>query len=93
MKAELLPPDKIRRGAPPKVGNVYQNPHGRPFYKIIVGLVEGKWNGVVMIHVDAKGNVVGSSNQPLRYVQDHHDLMGHVSNMPTLKVEWNHAEV
>lgn len=90
MKVQMFPQRQIRRGETPKVGNVYQNPHGKPFYKIVVGINEKRWNGVVMVHVDAKGNVVGCSNQPHGYVKDHHDLMGHVKDFPTMKVELVH---
>ena len=92
MKAILSPQIKPRRGCEVAVGNVYQNPHGKPFYKIVVGVIDRAgnrpWNNVVMLHIDIRGDVTGSSNQPYDYVKDHHDLCGKVEAMPTLKVEW-----
>lgn len=96
MKIQLPAPLSLRRGVDPKVGNVYQNPHGRPFFKLVVGVddeqLRRKWNCVIMLHIDAKGRVVGSSNSPFNYVKEHHDLVGIVKNMPDLKVEWLRKE-
>jgi hypothetical protein len=90
MRIELPKPVDLRRGVEPEVGMVYQNPHGRPFYKLIVGMAEvRKFNRVVMIHVNAMGEVVGCSQSPVTYVRDHHDLVGRVKDMPSLKIEWN----
>jgi hypothetical protein len=92
MKAKMEPTIKPRRGVPVLVGNVYTNPHGRPYYKIVLGIVaqerDRPWNCVVMLHVSATGDIVGSSNQPIAYVRDHQDLMGKVNNLPDLKIEW-----
>lgn len=91
MKVDLPKPIDLRRGVEPAVGNVYQNPHGRPFFKLIVGIDEDsrKYNRVVMIHINAKGSIVGCSTSPVPYVQNHHDLVGRVAHMPSLKIEWN----
>jgi hypothetical protein len=94
MKVEMLPRLHPRRGGKVKVGHVYTNPHGRPFYKVVVGLVpdsyrsRGTWNNVVMLHIDSLGNVVGCSNQPELYVSEHQDHVGIVKNEFTLKIEW-----
>jgi hypothetical protein len=94
MKAIITNMTAPRRGAEPEVGNVYQNPHGRPWYKIIVGIVNdpsrirAPYNNIVMLHIDARGEIVGSSNQPTAYVRDHHDLVGKVKEMPNLKIDW-----
>ena len=66
MKVTLSPQIKPRRGCEVKLGSVYQNPHGRPFYKLVVGLVDRTarnrpWNNVILLHIDAKGNIVGST--------------------------------
>lgn len=83
------------RGGPVEVGNVYTNPHGRAFYKIVLGKNEQvtngsrrRWNNIVMIHVNVKGEVIGCAAQPETYVSEHQDLIGRIKNMPTLKVEW-----
>lgn len=90
MKAQLPNDLCPRRGVEPKLGHVYINNKGRPFYKVVVGLLpqEQKRNGVVFIHVAATGDVVGASCQPHQYVKNHHDLIGFVKDMPTLKIEW-----
>lgn len=92
MKVILPGPMALRRGGEVEVGNVYQNPHGRAFFKVVVGIVEKvrnrPWNDIVLIHVNAKGEVVGSSNAPLQYIKNHHDLVGRVNKMPELKMRW-----
>lgn len=94
MKVEMIPPIFPRRGGEVKEGNVYTNPHGRPFYKVVIGLVppdwgrSGRWNNVVMVHVTSTGQIVGASCQPKTYVSNHQDLVGVVKSMPTLKIEW-----
>lgn len=93
MKVEMIPPIKPVRGGEVKVGNVYTNPHGRSFYKIVVGIVNNverrrPWNNIVMLHVNVSGDIIGSSNQPMAYVKDHQDLIGTIEKMPTMKVEW-----
>lgn len=97
MKAILHPKQHPRRGAEVVAGNVYQNPHGRPLYKIVLGIVDRMgnrpWNNVVMLHVNAQGDVIGSSNQPYNYVKDHHDLVGRVTEMPELDIEWTNETV
>lgn len=83
------------RGGEVKVGNVYTNPHGKSFYKVVVGIVDTStvrgrrpWNNVVCLHINISGDVVGSSNQPVTYVSEHQDLIGFVKDMPSLKIEW-----
>lgn len=94
MKVEMIPRLRPRRGGEVKEGNVYTNPHGRPFYKVVVGIIpasysnRARWNNIVMVHVDSLGQVVGSSNQPEKYVSEHQDHVGVVRNMPALKIEW-----
>lgn len=94
MRVEMIPRLSPRRGGPVKVGNVYTKPHGRPFYKVVVGIIpesyrgRAKWNNIVMLHVDALGNICGASCQPTIYVSNHQDHVGTVKNLPTLKIEW-----
>ncbi len=90
MKIEMSPKLHPRRGGEVKVGNVYANPHGKNFYKIVVGIPTQaqRWNNVVCLHVDTSGNVVGASCSPKLYVSEHQDLVGFVNNMPSLKIEW-----
>lgn len=83
------------RGADVVEGNVYVHPRGRPFFKIVVGVLteqmalgRRKWNNVIMLHVDATGQVVGASQQPILYVKNHQDLVGKVRELPSLKIEW-----
>lgn len=89
----MVPQFHPRRGGEVKVGNVYTNPHGKNFYKIVVGMVVREfdrrpWNNVIMLHVNTAGEIVGSSNQPLTYISEHQDLVGIVKVMPSLKIEW-----
>jgi hypothetical protein len=94
VKVEMVPQLHPRRGGEVKVGHVYSNPHGRPFYKVVLGIVPETWgrsktfNNIVMLHVTSLGEVVGSSCQPQLYVSEHQDHVGIVKNMPTLKIEW-----
>lgn len=94
MKVSMTPKLHPRRGAEVEVGNVYINPHGRPFYKVVLGKVpsdwgrNGKWNNIVMLHITSTGDIVGASCQPTKYVSEHQDLVGKVKNMPELKIEW-----
>jgi hypothetical protein len=94
MKVEMIPQIHPRRGGEVKVGNVYTNPHGRPFYKVVLGIVPESWgrsaryNCIVMVHVTSLGEIVGASVQPKVYVSEHQDHVGTVRNMPTLKIEW-----
>lgn len=92
MKVEINPPIKPKRGSPAKVGNVYSHPWGR-HYRVCLAVVDRKgtrpWNNVVLLHVNVYGEIVGCSNQPEAYVADHCDLVGHVKDMPSLKIEWN----
>lgn len=95
MRVEIAPRLYPQRGADVKIGNVYANnrqPAFRDFRVVvgIVGQVNGRtpWNRVVLIHVDAQGDVVGASRQPEQYVRNHWDLIGRVSEMPVMKIEW-----
>ena len=92
MNVKMHPNISPRRGGEVVIGNVYTNRHGRPYYKIVMGIIvrdnNRPWNNVVMLHVDATGQICGSSNQPHKYVQDHQDLMGKVVAMPELDIEW-----
>ncbi len=78
-----------RRGQEPEVGFVYSHMRAR-YYKVIIGIGDHnvRWNCVHFIHVDATGDVVGTSSQPIPYVRDHQDLVGRVTSMPDLKIEW-----
>lgn len=78
------------RGSPPKVGNVYSHMRAR-YYKIVFGIGDPKkrWNCVHMLHVDATGEIIGTSSQPIPYVQNHQDLVGFVKQFPSIKVEWS----
>lgn len=80
---------KPRRGAEPSVGNVYSHIKAR-YYKVVIGIGDPneRWNCVHMIHVDATGEVVGTSSQPIPYMQNHQDLVGHVKTLPNLKIDW-----
>ena len=98
MKIEMIPQIRPRRGGEVKVGNVYTNPHGRPFYKVVLGIIpadwsrSSRWNNIVMVHVTALGEIVGASVQPTKYVSEHQDHVGTVRDMPTLKIEWLQSE-
>lgn len=91
---EINPRIQFRRGGPVEIGNVYQNRHGKPFFKILFGKVErsthGKpWNNCILLHIDAQGEVVGASTAPELYIRDHHDFIGKIKDMPKLKMKWN----
>lgn len=93
MKVTLDPKIVVHRGGEVKVGNVYSNPKFR-YWRIVVGIITYKgsgrrvWNNVVCIHVDINGDIIGSSNQPSRYMSEHQDLVGFVKQMPSMKIEW-----
>ena len=92
MKIEMVPRIYSRRGEPVEVGNVYANPSLR-YYRIVMAVVNQNgtrpWNNVTCIHVNSFGDIVGSSNQPQRYVQEHQDLVGRVvGEMPSMKIRW-----
>jgi hypothetical protein len=92
---EINPRIQFRRGGPVEIGNVYQNRHGKPFFKILFGkkgqqsALHGRWNNCILVHVDAMGEVVGCSMAPELYIRDHHDFIGKIIEMPKLKMEWN----
>lgn len=98
MKVQMVPRLHPRRGGEVVEGNVYTNPHGRAFYKVVMGIIppefsnRAKYNNVVMMHVDSTGHIVGASVQPMIYVSEHQDLVGVVRNMPSLKIEWLQRE-
>lgn len=81
-----------RRGAPVEVGNVYGNNYGKPFFRLVVGVVERvgdrPWRNVVCLRLDTIGNIVGCANEPETYIQEHQDLIGKVEKMPDLKIKW-----
>jgi len=81
----------IHRGGEVKIGNVYSNAKAR-FFRVVIGIIDRKhdkpWNNIVCIHIDATGEIVGASCQPMRYMSEHQDLVGKVIEMPTLKLEW-----
>ena len=92
MKVEISPRLHIHRGGEVEVGNVYSNDHSR-YFRIVVSIVARRnsrvpWNNVVCIHIDATGEIVGSSNQPINYMKEHQDLIGKVKQMPSMKIEW-----
>ena len=95
MKVEMGRRLHPRRGGPVLVGNIYSNPHGRNYYKVVVNVLtknstgwRQRYTNVIMLHVDTLGNIVGSSNQPETYVSEHQDLVGKVKGMPTLKLDF-----
>jgi hypothetical protein len=93
MKVKALAPTAFRRGGEVKIGNVYTNPHGRPHYKIVLGIIirdnrARPYNNIVLYKVFADGSCAGASVEPEAYVRDHQDLVGTVTNMPTLNIEW-----
>lgn len=94
MKIEMTPKLHPRRGGTVEVGNVYNNPHGKSFYKIVIGMpkenARGKsfFNNVICIHVNTSGEIVGCGALPERYVSEHQDLVGRVISMPSLKIVW-----
>lgn len=93
MKITLDPKIIVHRGGMVKVGNVYSNPKFR-YWRIVVGIIKddgtrrSRWNCVVCIHVDINGDIVGSSNQPIKYMSEHQDFVGIVKHMPSMKIEW-----
>lgn len=96
MKVDMAPLRAAHRGGPVEIGNVYACNRAPAFgdFRIVVGKAthEGTgripWNNVIMIHVNAGGEVVGCSRQPTEYVKNKWDLLGKVKQMPTLKIEW-----
>jgi hypothetical protein len=91
---EINPRIQFRRGGPVEIGNVYQNRHGRPWFKVLFGKCEkftagkSRWNNCIMLHIDARGEVVGCSMAPEAYIQNHHDFVGKIVKMPELKMKW-----
>ena len=81
-----------RRGGPVEVGNVYGNAYGKPFFRLVVGVMsrvgDRPWRNVVCIRLDTAGNIVGCATEPEAYVSEHQDLIGKVHEMPNMKIEW-----
>lgn len=93
MKVIAHPERRAKRGGPVEIGNVYSNPHGRPHYKIVLGITErcsrGRpWKNVAVYKVLADGSCAGAGTEPEKYLSEHQDLVGKVANMPTLKIKW-----
>jgi hypothetical protein len=84
------------RGGPVKIGNVYTNPHGKPHFKIVLGIVNQinhrPFKNVALLKILATGEIAGCAMEPEKYVQDHQDLIGIVEEMPTLKIKWLRKE-
>jgi hypothetical protein len=91
MKVDIGHQLRLHRGGPVEVGNVYSNCKNR-YFRVVIGIVKRQcnrpWNNVVCMHVDATGEIVGSSNQPELYVSEHQDLVGKVLDMPSMKITW-----
>lgn len=93
MRVIAHPEKRARRGQDVQEGNVYTNPHGRPHYKIVLGVIprdslDRPWKNVVLLKVFADGSLAGCAMEPSSYVRDHQDLVGRVMDMPQLKIEW-----
>lgn len=95
MRVELSPELVPKRGAPVVIGNVYANNRPPAFktFRIVVGINDKSsgrtvWNNIICVHVDGGGHIVGCSATPREYVKNHWDLVGIVTEMPTLKIEW-----
>ncbi len=93
MRVIAHPEKRARRGLPVVEGNVYTNANGRPHYKIVLGIIprdeRGRpWNNVALLKVFADGSLAGCAMEPEAYMRDHQDLVGKVSDMPSLKIEW-----
>jgi hypothetical protein len=93
MKVEALLPTRLRRGDEVRIGNVYTNPHGRPHYKIVIGIMQRDkfskpWNNVAFYKVFVDGSCAGAAVEPMEYIRDHQDLVGIIKEMPTMQIEW-----
>lgn len=94
MQIKVTPRLKPRRGAIPKIGNVYATKQGINGYFLVVGIQhpgknERPYNNVHMIRFSMSGEVVGCVNEPEVYVQNHKDLVGEIEGeMPTMTVKW-----
>lgn len=95
MRVEIAPRLYPTRGAAVEIGNVYANNRPPAFrnFRVVVGIVDmvnGRtpWKRVVTLHVDGTGNIVGCCRQPMEYVKNHWDLIGRVTEMPVMKIEW-----
>lgn len=88
MKIKMKPPNYPRRGSEVKVGNVYEVKSGKPGYFIVVAISpDGKWNNVVMLRTNSKGEIVRGLNEPKKYIQEHKDLVGFVE-LPDMEIKW-----
>ena len=91
MKPQLAP----KRGAEPKVGNVYTIAYSGGVYKIVVGITKPyrkDYKTVILIHTNAAGEIVGCSRMSDCYARDFQDLVGYIKEMPTMCVEWFKVE-
>jgi len=76
-----MSPMTIHRGETVEIGNVYACNRSPAFkdFRIVVGkaATDGSgripWNNAIMIHVNASGDVVGCSRQPIDYVKNKWD--------------------
>ena len=89
MKVKVPDPYTPTRGAPVVPGNVYSHRSGRPYFRIVLGLVEKHrdrpFNNAICLHVAGNGELVGCSMQPHRYLSEHNDLVGKVDGeLPTI---------
>lgn len=89
MKIKAPTPYLPRRGSPVAPGNVYSHRGGRPYFRIVLGLVEKQrerpFNNCVCLHVAGNGELMGCSMQPERYLSEHNDLVGKVDgDLPTI---------
>jgi hypothetical protein len=95
MHVEISPRLYPRRGGEVKVGNVYDT-KGQKYCRLVVSIVvrQGNrpWNNIICLHIDNRGDIVGSSAAPELYVKEHQDLVGIVREMPALKIEWLKGE-
>lgn len=81
-----------RRGGPVEIGNVYGNAYGKPFFRLVVGVMaragDRPWRNIVCLRLDTSGNIVGCATEPEAYVAEHQDLIGKVREMPNMKIDW-----
>jgi hypothetical protein len=83
-----------RRGSEPVVGNVYRSKSGKSYCRVLVSIVPldkwgGPFNNMLLIALDADGNIVGCKMEPKIYTQDHMDLIGRVRNFQSVSFQIN----